>query len=289
MAPFAQRFFALAKARSPLCLGLDPSSDLVREWGFSDDADGLSRFCDAVLEAAGDRIAVVKPQASFFERLGPAGLSAMARAVERVREQGALSIIDCKRGDVSGTMQGYAEAMLGPGSGFAGDAMTVTAYLGFDALRPAFERAAQCDAAVFVIVRSSNPEGRSLQDARHADGRTVADALADDITAFNAALGDGIGPVGALIGATMDKTGAATLARLPQSLILSPGVGAQGASLEDLRNTFGSHIGRTLPSVSRSILRHGPSVSALREAIDRYRDQAWRAAEGAQAVAALDP
>jgi hypothetical protein len=35
-----------------------------------------------------------------------------------------------------------------------------------------------------------------------------------------------------------------------------------------------------MPSVSRAILRQGPSAAALREAIDRWRDAAWRAAEG---------
>ena len=154
--------------------------------------------------------------------------------VATIREQGALSIIDCKRGDVNETMQGYAEAMLGPDSGFGGDAMTVTAYLGFGALRPVLDRAANCNGAAFVIVRSSNSEGCSVQDAQLADGRTVADALADEITAFNTALGHGIGPVGAVVGATVGGIAASVLSRLPRSLILAPGVGAQGASLDDV-------------------------------------------------------
>jgi orotidine-5'-phosphate decarboxylase len=231
------------------------------------------------MEAAADRIAVVKPQSAFFERLGPPGLLELERTVAEIREHGALSIIDCKRGDVIDTMEGYAEAMLGPHSGFCGDAMTVTAYLGFGALRPVLDRAAECCGAAFVIVRSSNSEGCSVQDARLADGRTVADALADEITAFNTALGHEIGPVGAVVGATVNGIAANVLSRLSRSLILAPGVGAQGASLDDVRNNFGPAIARTLPSVSRSILRHGPSPAALREAIDRYREQAWRVAE----------
>ncbi len=279
MNSFIEHFLQLSDERSPLCLGLDPSRALMRDWGLSDDAEGLHRFCGVVMEAAGDRIAVVKPQSGFFERLGPPGLSELARVVATIREQGALSIIDCKRGDVIETMEGYAEAMLGPDSGFGGDAMTVTAYLGFSALRPVLDRATNCSGAAFVIVRSSNSEGCSVQDARLADGRTVADALADEITAFNAALGHEIGPVGAVVGATVNGIAANVLSRLPRSLILAPGVGAQGASLDDVRNNFGPAIGRTLPSVSRSILRHGPSPAALREAIDRYREEAWRAAE----------
>lgn len=285
MTPFAERFLQLAEARSPLCLGLDPSSDLLRRWGLNDDTEGLRRFCDVVLAAAGERIAVVKPQAGFFERLGPAGMAEMARASTQAQAQGALSLIDAKRGDVTGTMEGYAQAMLGQDSGFGGDAMTVTAYLGLDALTPVFDRAATLGAAVFVVVRSSNPEGRALQDARRADGRRVADALADDISARNAALSPELGPIGAVVGATIDAAGASVLARLPQSLILAPGVGSQGASIDNVARRFGPAIRRTLPSISRAILDQGPSPAALREAIDRYRDQAWRAWSGAGARA----
>ena len=276
MQSFAERFSVLAEARSPLCLGLDPSADLMRAWGLNDDAEGLRRFCDTVLEAAGERLAVIKPQAGFFERLGAGGMAEMARVVAGVRAQGALSLIDAKRGDVASTMEGYAQGFLGAESGFGGDAMTVTAYLGFDALKPVFDRAVATGSAVFVVVRSSNSEGRLLQDARHPDGRTVAEALADDITAFNAGLGTGIGPIGAVVGATIDPTQAAILGRLPQSLILAPGVGAQGASLADVGANFAATRGRTLPSVSRGLLRHGPGVAALREAIDRYREEARR-------------
>jgi orotidine-5'-phosphate decarboxylase len=229
---------------------------------------------------------VVKPQAAFFERLGPAGMAQLARVTAAVRERGALSLIDAKRGDFSETMKGYAQAMLGAESGFGGDAMTVTAYLGFGALRPVFERAVATKGAVFVVVRSSNPEGRALQDARVADGRAVADTLADEITAFNAALGSPLGPLCAVMGATIDAAQAATLARMPRSLFLAPGVGAQGASCEDVRRTFGAAASRTMPSVSRAILRQGPSIAALREAINRWRDAAWRASEGLTPVEA---
>ena len=139
-----------------------------------------------------------------------------------------------------------------------------------------FDRAAATGSAVFVVVHSSNPEGRSLQDARHPDGRTVSEALADDISAFNAGLGAGTGPVGAVVGATIDPAHVAILDRLPQSLILAPGVGAQGARLADIGATFAAPRGRTLPSVSRGLLRQGPSVAGLRQAIDRHRDEAWR-------------
>lgn len=271
MLSFAERFADLASARSPLCLGLDPSAEVFARWGLESDAAGLRRFCGTVLEAVGDSLAVVKPQAAFFERFGPAGMTQLAEVAAQLRRQNVLSLIDAKRGDVSGTMRGYAAAMLGPGGGFGGDAMTVTAYLGFEALRPVFDRAAATGSSVFVVVHSSNPEGRALQSARMADGRTVSEALADAVQAE--------GPVaGAVVGATISQDDASILERLAGALILAPGVGAQGADLETVGSRFAQARGRVIPSVSRGILLAGPGVAGLREAIARYRDQAWAAA-----------
>lgn len=279
---FAERFGHLARARSPLCLGLDPSEDLILHWGLDDTVEGMRRFCGTVLEAAGDQIAVVKPQCGFFERRGPGGMQILANAITQAKSQGSLALIDCKRGDFPRTMEGYAHAMLGEDSGFGGDAMTVTAYLGLEALRPVIDRAATVGAAVFVVVRSSNTDGHFLQKARHDDGRTVAEALADSITAINREAGQTIGHVGVVIGATIDAADNTILDRLPQSLILAPGVGAQGGSIADVRDKFGDALQRTLPSVSRAILSQGPSVTRMRDAIERYKDEAWAAVHPAR-------
>ncbi|MGK9230842.1 orotidine-5'-phosphate decarboxylase [Inquilinus limosus] len=275
MASFAERFADLSIDRSPLCLGLDPSAELLQHWGLADDPAGLRTFCSRVLEAADGLVAVVKPQSGFFERFGPDGMAELASACAQIRSRGALCLIDAKRGDVAGTMAGYAAAMLGADSGFGGDAVTVSAYLGFGALRPVFDRAAATGTGVFVVVQSSNPEGRALQAARNLDGRTVAEALADEISAWNAALGRGVGPLGAVVGATIDPAATALIDRLPQSLILAPGVGPQGAEMTDVAAKFRSARGRILPIVSRAALREGPSPAALRDAIRRYREAAW--------------
>ncbi len=263
----------LARARSPFCLGLDPSAELVADWGLAGGAAGLERFCRRVLEAADGRVSVVKPQSAFFERLGPPGYAVLAKVIGEVRAQGSLCLLDAKRGDIGSTMEAYAEATLG--GGLAADAVTASAYLGFAPLQPLCARAWQTGAAVFVVVRSSNSEGRPLQDACLADGRTVADALADEITAWNDATGQTPGPVGAVMGATLDPLALATLERLPNALILAPGVGAQGATFADVAQRFGAAVERTLPSASRQVLRAGPDRGALRDAIERCREEAW--------------
>lgn len=282
MPSFTERFLKLAETRSTLCLGVDPAAELLRQWGLPLDAKGLRGFCDIVMEAMDERVAIVKPQAAFFEQFGPDGMAELVRLVGMIKERGALALLDVKRGDIGHTLEAYADAWVGPDSPFGGDAMTVTAYLGFGALKPLLKKAAERQAGVFIVVRSSNPEGRTLQDALLADGRTVATALADDITEFNASLTDGIGPVGAVMGATIEGTATATLASLPKSLILAPGIGAQGATFEDLARNFGSAAERALPSVSRGVLGKGPSVAELRKSIEQHCDQARRARDASK-------
>jgi orotidine-5'-phosphate decarboxylase len=277
MPSFAERFLDLAAKRSPLCVGIDPSVELLAQWGLPASAAGVGVFCDTMVEAMGKRVAIVKPQAAFFEQFGPDGMQQLARLVRNVQAHGALALIDVKRGDIGHTLDAYADAMIGPDSPFGGDAMTATAYMGFGSLKPLLDKAVSRNCGVFVVVRSSNSEGRALQDAKLADGRSVATSLADDITAYNNAISTGIGPVGAVMGATLEGAATETLAHLPNALLLAPGIGAQGATFDDLARNFGPASRRALPSVSRSILCNGPSVTALTEAIERHCEQALRA------------
>ena len=193
---------------------------------------------------------------------------------QNARGQGSLCLIDCKRGDLGPSLVAYADAFLGPDSPFFADAITVAPYLGFDSLTPVLDKAVSVGAGIFVVVRSSSPEGRTLQDARLSDGRSVADSLADEITRFNSLQGKGLGPIGAVMGATLDERGAQTLARLPHSLFLAPGLGAQGGTFSTMARNFGASAGRAIPSVSREILAQGPSVAKLREVIRRNQEAA---------------
>jgi orotidine-5'-phosphate decarboxylase len=50
-----------------------------------------------------------------------------------------------------------------------------------------------------------------------------------------------------------------------QALFLAPGVGAQGATPEDVAEVFASCPSRVMPSASRSLLRAGPGIGALQD------------------------
>jgi orotidine-5'-phosphate decarboxylase len=50
-----------------------------------------------------------------------------------------------------------------------------------------------------------------------------------------------------------------------QALFLAPGVGAQGATPEDVARVFAACPDRVMPSASRSLLAAGPDRGALRD------------------------
>lgn len=271
-AAFGARLRALMDARGPLCVGIDPHPGLLERWGLPDDPSGLARFTDTVVEALGDRVAVLKPQAAFFERHGSRGVATLERAIAAVREAGALSIVDAKRGDIGSTMSAYADAYAGEGSPLAGDAVTASPYLGFGSLRPLLDRAAATGRGVFVLALTSNPEGGAVQHATGPDGRTVAQAVLDAAAAENAGVRP-LGPVGVVVGATVTGRGREHDLSGLNGPILAPGFGAQGGSAADLRAVFGSALGDVLATTSREVLSAGPGVAGLREAAARALDQ----------------
>ncbi|WP_338864044.1 orotidine-5'-phosphate decarboxylase [Myxococcus stipitatus] len=278
---FAQRFARLADERSPFCLGVDPSRDLLTKWGLPDTAKGLSDFCERIAEAAGERVAVVKPQSAFFERHGPQGLQVLQSLMKRFKAAGTLALLDVKRGDIGSTMDAYAETVFGAGSPYEADAATFTAYLGLGALVKTMERARASGACAFIVVRSSNPEGTSLQTSTGADGRMVAQALADGLREFNEKSGPGVLPAGAVMGATLPDSDRGVVERLGGALMLTPGIGAQGAGFDDLKRLFAGREAQVIPTATRSVLEAGPDLASLRSAIERHVEPARRFRAGA--------
>ena len=252
----------------PLCAGIDPHPSLLAEWGLTDDAEGLARFCAVAVEALAGHVGVVKPQSAFFERHGSRGIAVLEETLAGLAAGGTLTLLDVKRGDIGSTMDGYADAYLGLGAAVAADAVTVSPYLGFGSLEPAFSAAEEAGRGVFVLARTSNPEGGSVQLAT-LDGRTVAQAMVDGAAGRNAGATP-LGSVGVVVGATHDHGLDLSALRGP---VLAPGLGAQGAAPADLVDRFAGLDGLLLPSASRSILVAGPDVAALRGAAEAQRDE----------------
>jgi orotidine-5'-phosphate decarboxylase len=273
MPTFAARLQQKIVEHSPLCVGIDPSASILKSCNLPNTPDGALEFGKRVLEAADYRISLLKPQSAFFERFGSGGLQALEELTRIARSREVLVLLDGKRGDIDTTGAAYAEGYFSSSTTLRVDAVTTHVYLGLAALDPFFDIAVRAEGGVFVVVRSSNPEGRELQTARLANGETVAQNLCREITGRNQRQGDALGYLGAVVGATCDDA-AETVAALPQSFILAPGVGAQGATLQDVLTRMPSAKGRVLPNVSRAILANGGAVAEIRTTVRALQEQA---------------
>jgi orotidine-5'-phosphate decarboxylase len=232
-------------------------------WGLTDDVTGLRAFCTRCVEAFAGVVPVIKPQVAFFERHGSAGMKELERLVAGATAAGLIVIADAKRGDIDSTAEAYADAWLGAASPLAGDAVTAHPYLGLGALAPLVRLAARNGRGVLVVARSSNPEGRELQQAMTSGGAAVEDMLLAEVAALNGSPGVPPGTVGAVIGATLEPSNFG-LSQLG-GVILAPGLGAQGAGPPDVAKRFaGCRLGSVLPSSSRGLLTTGPHPDDLR-------------------------
>lgn len=266
---FGDRLARAMADRGAVCVGIDPHPGLLRSWGLPLSVEGLREFSLAVVSALGGRVGAFKPQSAFFERFGSKGVGVLEEVIDACAQAGTLCIVDAKRGDIGSTMKGYADAYLAEGSPLAGDAVTLSPYLGVGSLRPALELAADTGRGVFVLALTSNPEGAAVQHSRDTEGRSVAARVVSELAAFNEEAGfEVLGPAGVVVGATVG--GAVTELGIDlESLhgaLLAPGVGAQGAGAGEIAEVFGRARSAVLASSSRSILAKGPDAEGLRAA-----------------------
>ena len=259
MTTYWRRLQEIASERGSLCVGIDPHPALLTAWGLPCDASGLERLSRDLVAALGDVVAAFKPQSAFFEAYGSAGVAALERVLADIAGTGALSILDVKRGDIGSTMEAYADAYLADGSPLAADAITLSPYLGFSSLTPAFERAHRYQRGVYVLARTSNPEGAQVQLAFSGDN-SVVQAIIDAASETNhlsrqRAIGLVVGGTHASLGCDVSDFNGS---------ILVPGIGFQGGRMGDLPAIFGDALDQVLPVVGRGVLSAGPDPSALR-------------------------
>ncbi|MEI6453029.1 MAG: orotidine-5'-phosphate decarboxylase [Actinomycetes bacterium] len=270
---FGERVFAATGKFGPLCVGIDPSREQLAAWGLGLSAIGAERYALTMIEAVAGLVAAVKPQVAFFEQFGGRGMIVLERILSDARDAGLIVIADAKRSDIGSTAAAYASAWLDEDAPYRCDALTLTPYLGVGALKPCFDAATASGRGVFVVARSSNPEGVVLQEATAATGRTVEDQVLAEIAAVNGEIHDGssLGPIGAVVGAT--RTASTFDLATMGGAFLIPGVGAQGGTAAEVAARFAGLDTRSLlVNQSRSIASAGPEIDQVREKVLAERE-----------------
>lgn len=297
---FADRLIDRARRlETPVCVGIDPRYEALpqelRRRAREVESDparaaawAYTELAKSVIEAVESYACAIKPQAAFFEVLGAPGYEAFARVITFAREHGLVTIADMKRGDIGSTSEAYARAVFGGQAldadvieGLGADAVTVNPYLGTDGVRPFIDLCGSRERGLFVLVRTSNPSARELQELMvlPAEGREgscegeakplfhCVAALVDDWGSSH--LGKcGYSCVGAVAGATSPVALGEIRAMLPRAILLVPGYGAQGGGADDVAPAFDAKGEGAVVNASRSIVfarKGAPTLVELAE------------------------
>jgi len=282
--PFADRLAAAVVAKkNAVLVGLDPrlaslpaGLQVAENAPWAEQAEAFRAFCRGVIDVVAPLVPAVKPQAAFFEQLGPAGMSALADAITYAREKGLLVILDGKRNDIGSTATAYAEGYLGrgPECAWGADALTVSPYLGDDSLTPFVDVSRQRGAGIFVLVKTSNPGGKTFQDLK-VDGRPLYRHVADHVEAIarSTAGACGYGLAGAVVGATYPEQSVELRAAMPHTWFLVPGYGSQGATARDVAGAFDPRGLGAIVNNSRGII-----FAHARREYERFGAARWQEA-----------
>ncbi len=292
MAAFADRLCdGISRLDAACVVGLDPVLDYIpdaflRECGLSREGDLeeqariIEAYCLLTMEAVADLVPAIKPQMAYFELFGSAGMRALERCIETAREMGFLVLLDGKRGDIGTTSKAYADAYLSrtPRRSFEVDCLTLNPYLGEDSLAPFVDVALANDKGLFVCVRTSNPGADVLQTQQVSDGRALFEVAADLVSSFNERLigACGFGSIGAVVGATQAEAAHKLRLRLPRTLFLVPGFGAQGGAIDTVRACFDAQGRGAIVNSSRAVMYpdrfgQGAAGSDAKTSRDRIR------------------
>lgn len=289
----------IIELKNPTVVGLDPKLEYVPEYlqrRFLDDdgwtlkaaAKAIFAFNQAIIDQIHDIVPAIKPQAAYYEMYGHYGIKALEKTIRYAKLNGMFVITDGKRNDIGATMEAYTNAHIGmvkvgdcEMEAFGADALTVNGYLGTDGIAPLLNVCKERDKGIYVLVKTSNPSSGELQDLLIGDTPVYA-VMGDMCEKWGAdTIGRyGYSAVGAVVGATYPEQLSELRKRLPHTMFLVPGYGAQGGGAEGIKGAFDENGLGAIVNSSRAVMcaykKEGCderefAMAARREAI-RMRD-----------------
>ncbi len=230
-----------------LCVGLDPDIEKIPEEVKKQGTQAsIIAFNRAIIDSTLDIVCAYKLNSAFYEVHGDEGWSAMRNAIAYLLEAApdVPVILDAKRADIGSTSEAYAQAAF---DHLRADAITVNPYLGFDGLKPFFDRR---EKGIFVLCHTSNDNAGEIQELKVEESelyKVVAQKTAHEWNKNgNACI---------VMGATHPEQLAEVRKVVGDIPMLIPGVGVQGGDVEKLVAAGKNSKKRGfLINVSRSVL-----------------------------------
>ena len=263
----------IIETKNPTVVGLDPMLDYVPEFirdkYFLQDGETLKaaakaifKFNQAIIDEICDIVPAIKPQAAYYEMYGHFGIKTLEKTIRYAQIKGMFVITDGKRNDIGATMNAYSAAHLGTVkvgenfcAPFGSDALTVNGYLGTDGIDPLLKICKESDKGIFVLVKTSNKSSGELQD-RLIDGTPVYAIMGDMCENWGKEqIGKyGYSSVGAVVGATYPEQLEELRKRLPHTMFLVPGYGAQGGGAKGIAGAFDEKGLGAIVNSSRAVM-----------------------------------
>lgn len=274
MENYADRLiYAIKLKGNPCIVGLDPRLDqmplfitknAVVRYGNTQEAIHrcIINYHEQIIDIVADLVPGVKLQIAFYEQYGFGGLLALKDTVDYAKSKNLIVIIDAKRNDIASTASAYANSLLGQTNIFGNlepiidaDCITVSPYLGRDSLEPFVETCKKYGKGIFILVKTSNPGSKDIQDLKLLNGDELYISVAKLVNNYASHLigKEGYSSIGAVVGATFPEQAKILRKILPHSIFLVPGYGAQGAKGSDVVHCFNPDGLGAIVNASRSL------------------------------------
>jgi orotidine 5'-phosphate decarboxylase subfamily 2 len=243
---FFQKLLIICENKNThLCIGLDP---IKTDFNNIIDAE---KFCLKIINETNPYVCCFKPNIAFFEAYGPDGIYLLKKIIIHIHRLNSLVILDCKRGDICSTAKAYATLCF---DYLNADCVTLSPFLGYDSIEP-FISGKYIDKGVFILCCTSNQSAVDIQDEILIS--KIAKLSCNDGQWGKQTCSSSL-PLGLVIGAT--KSDICRKVRLinSDSWFLTPGVGAQGASILQLFDSmvdYPEHLHKIVVPISRGISR----------------------------------
>ncbi len=265
---------SIQEKKSPVVVGLDPRLEMIPESvknkyieqfgkGFRAAGKAIEEFNKEIIDNVYDIVPAVKPQIAFYEKYGIEGLMAYINTCEYAASKGLVVVGDIKRGDIGSTSQAYSTAHIGKTEidgeyfeAFPSDVITINPYLGDDCIKEFMEAVKKYEKGIFVLVKTSNPSSKQLQDIETKINKKNYEIVAEMVDKWcEDSIGShGYSSVGAVVGATYPEEMKELRKLMARAYFLVPGYGAQGGTAEDVVDSFNEDGLGAIVNSSRGII-----------------------------------
>ena len=210
--------------KSFLCVGLDTDLNKVPKFLLNEE-DPIFSFNKAIIDATAPYSIAYKPNLAFYECYGLKGMEAFEKTITYLKENYPQHFIiaDAKRGDIGNTSKMYAQTFF---KEYNVDALTIAPYMGEDSVKPFLEYEGKW---VILLALTSNKGSHDFQLFEDKEGVRLFERVLTKSQEWGTTEN-----LMFVVGAPQGSLFADIRKLAPNSILLVPGVGAQGGSLQEV-------------------------------------------------------